>query len=116
MIGASKAGFTAIHAAAETGQLSTIPVEHLTADLLLTRNDNGDTPLHAAAYEGHLDQVPSELLTAINISVRNYDGVSVWRTACDRNFEKQIPAAARPRNLGPIDRFFRRIFRARSNF
>ena len=66
---ASKSGFTAIHAAAETGQLKKIPVAQLTRELLLTRNDNGDTPLHAAAHEGHLDQVPPEFLARVRTRV-----------------------------------------------
>ena len=99
-----------------SGQLAAIPREHLTDDLVLTRNDNGDTPLHAAAYEGHLDQIPVELLTPENIAVRNYEGVSVWRTARDRNFDHQIPPASRPRNLGPITRMMRQLFQTRAPF
>ena len=85
------------HGAAETGQLSQIPRERLTTDLLLTRNDNGDTPLHAAAYEGHLDQIPPSLFTPDLLAVRNYDGVAVGRVAVTRGFAGQLPTDVRPK-------------------
>ncbi len=102
---ASKSGFTAIHAAAETGQLDKIPAAQLTIELLLTRNDNGDTPLHAAAYEGHLDQVPRESLSLETVGTRNYDGVSVARIAMERGFHEQIPDSARPKTISPFCQF-----------
>ncbi|HYD85213.1 MAG TPA: ankyrin repeat domain-containing protein, partial [Opitutus sp.] len=86
------------------------------ADLLLTRNDNGDTPLHAAAYEGHLDQVPLGLLTEENLNVRNYEGVSVGRTAINCGYSEHIPAPFRPKERGPIGRFLERIGATRPPF
>jgi hypothetical protein len=106
---ASKSGFTAIHAAAETGQLAKIPGDQLTTDLLLTRNDNGDTPLHAAAYEGHLDQIPVRHFTPELLNVRNYDGITVGRLALDRGFGDQIPPTLRPRPPGPIKRLTEKL-------
>ncbi len=112
----SKAGFTAIHAAAETGQLKTIPVDQLTPDLLLTRNDNGDTPLHAAAFEGHLDQLPLGALNSERLLTRNYDGLTVDELARDRGHYDQIPIAARPKTMNPVRRFFRNLGRSRAPF
>jgi len=112
----SKSGFTPIHAAAETGQLTKIPAECLTGALLLTRNDNGDTPLHAAAYEGHLDQVPASLLTRENMATRNYEGISVAALAAERGFTSQIPSSARPRSMGSISRLLRRLSGTQSPF
>jgi ankyrin repeat protein len=82
----------------------------------MTRNDNGDTPLHAAAYEGHLDQVPAAILTPERVATRNYDGISVAALAAEKGFISQIPEASRPRSLGPVSRFLRRISRTRSPF
>ncbi|MGH6990987.1 MAG: hypothetical protein ACRES9_06155, partial [Gammaproteobacteria bacterium] len=96
--------------------LDKIPRDQLTADLLLTRNDNGDTPLHAAAYEGHLDQVPRELLTPERIGTRNYDGLTVLKTALNRGFENQLPEDVRPRKMGPIRRFLHNLGRRRVPF
>jgi len=112
----SRLPVTAIHAAAETGQLRKIPAERLTGELLMTRNDNGDTPLHAAAYEGHLDQVPEALLTRERVAARNYDGISVAALASERGFESQIPAASRPKSSHSVSRFLRRLTRTRSPF
>ncbi|MBP6307525.1 MAG: hypothetical protein KA334_02305, partial [Opitutaceae bacterium] len=69
-----------------------------TADLLLTRNDNGDTPLHAAAYEGHLDQIPAKFFTAELLNSRNYGGLTVGRLAIERSHLDQIPPHLRPRD------------------
>ncbi|MEX2044140.1 MAG: ankyrin repeat domain-containing protein, partial [Opitutus sp.] len=106
--------FTAIHAAAETGQLEKIPAAQLTTDLLLTRNDNGDTPLHAAAFEGHLDQVPAGLLTPDIIGTRNYDGLSVVRTAFNRDHMDQIPAESRPRAMNPLRRLLHNLGKSKA--
>jgi ankyrin repeat protein len=112
----SKTGFTAIHAAAESGQLRKISNNRLTGELMMTRNDNGDTPLHAAAFEGHLDQVPAALLTRERLSTRNYDGISVAALAIERGFISQVPEHARPKSYGPFMRLLRRVSRARSPF
>jgi len=112
----SKTGFTAAHAAAETGQLSKIPAAQLTAGLLMTRNDNGDTPLHAAAYYGHLDQVPAELLTRERVGARNYEGISVAALATERGFASQIPEGSRPKTFGSVSRLLRKLSRTRSPF
>ena len=100
----SKSGFTAIHAAAETGQLNRIPAAQFTAQLLLARNDNGDTPLHAAAAEGHLDQIPPALLTRAMMGARNYEGLTVAVLARQTGHFDQIPRHARPLPPGPLGR------------
>ena len=96
--------------------MAQIPRERLTADLLLTRNDNGDTPLHAAAYMGHLDQVPPALFTPELLNVRNYDGVTVGRLAIQGGFTGQIPPDLRPKSPGAVSKLLTRLGMRRSPF
>jgi ankyrin repeat protein len=88
----------------------------VSAELLLTRNDNGDTPIHAAAFAGHLNQIPAELLTADRLSCRNYERVTALQTAIDRGFADQLPEQFRPKPETAMHRLLRRIGGARLPF
>jgi hypothetical protein len=112
----SKAGYTAIHAAAEAGFLAQIPRDRLTIDLLITRNDFGDTPLHAAAVEGHLDQIPREFFNRSTLFLRNYNGGTPIGAAIRHGHADQLPDEYRPKPIGPLRRFLIRLGLARPPF
>jgi hypothetical protein len=50
------------------------------------------------------------------VATRNYDGISVASLASERGFIGQIPEASRPRTMGSVSRFLRRLSRTRSPF
>jgi ankyrin repeat protein len=91
------------------GQLSKIPPDQLSTELLLVRNDNGDTPLHLAAQYGHLDQVPQPLLNESTLNQVNHVGVSVRRMAISSGFAAQLPQSFRPKTSRFMGNFFGRL-------
>ncbi len=90
-------GFSALHLAAEHGNLDLVPKEFLTAANLSkplnTKFQKGKTVLHLAAQHGHLDQIPAAGITAENLSLKCERGETALHVAARYGHLDQIPAA-----------------------
>jgi ankyrin repeat protein len=90
-------GFTALHLAAEHGNLNLVPKEFLTPNnlskQLSTKFQKGKTVLHIAAQYGHLDQLPAHCFTAENLSLKCDKGETAVHVAARGGHLDQIPAA-----------------------
>ena len=90
-------GFTALHLAAEHGNLNLVPKKFLTPNNLSkplsTKFQKGKTVLHVAAQYGHLDQLPADGFTPENLSLKCDKGETALHVAARYGHLDQIPAA-----------------------
>ena len=90
-------GFSALHLAAEHGNLDLVPPEFLTAANLGrpldTKFQKGQTVLHLAAQYGHLDQIPPAGFTPESLCLKCERGDTALHVAARHGHLDQIPAA-----------------------